>query len=121
MFVKGRNQREAARFSGLSRETVAKMCLFSLPPGCMRTKPVGKPKLGPLLLPVSAEILEADGTASVKQRYTARRIAERLREETWLLRRLHGGEGLCPALPGAGLRDLGAAGPPTVTCAGGLW
>ena len=54
MFVEGRNQRDAARFSGLSRETVAKMCLFSLPPGCMRTKPVGKPKLGPLLLPVSS-------------------------------------------------------------------
>jgi hypothetical protein len=31
---------------GLSRETAAKMCRFSLPPGYARTKPVGKPKLG---------------------------------------------------------------------------
>jgi hypothetical protein len=42
-------RREAARVFGLNRETVAKMCRFSLPPGYTRTKPVEKPKLGPLL------------------------------------------------------------------------
>ena len=80
VFVEGRSQREAARVFGLSRETVAKMCLFSLPPGYTRTKPVGKPKLGPLL-PVIDAILEADRTAPVKQRHTAKRIFERLRDE----------------------------------------
>ena len=80
VFVEGRSQREAARVFGLSRETVTKMCLFSLPPGYTRTKPVGKPKLGPLL-PVIDAILEADRTAPVKQRHTAKRIFERLRDE----------------------------------------
>ena len=80
VFVEGRSQREAARVFGLSRETVAKMCLFSLPPGYTRTKPVGKPKLGPLL-PVIDAILEVDRTAPVKQRHTAKRIFERLRDE----------------------------------------
>jgi len=80
VFVEGRSRREAARVFGLSRETVAKMCRFSLPPGYTRTKPVGKPKLGPLL-PVIDAILEADRMAPVKQRHTAKRIFERLRDE----------------------------------------
>ena len=61
VFVEGRSRREAARVFGLNRETVAKMCRFSLPPGCTRKKP----KLG-LLLPVIDAILEADQTAPVK-------------------------------------------------------
>ncbi len=80
VFVEGRSQREAARVFGLSRETVLKMCRFSLPPGYTRTKPVAKPKLGPLL-PVIDAILEADRAAPVKQRHTAKRIFERLRDE----------------------------------------
>jgi len=58
VFVDGNSRREAARIFGLSRETVAKMCRFSLPPGYTRTKPVEKPKLGPLL-PVIDSILQA--------------------------------------------------------------
>ena len=46
VFIEGNSRREAARVFGLSRETVAKMCRFSLPPGYVRTKPVEKPKLG---------------------------------------------------------------------------
>lgn len=65
---------------GLNRETVAKMCRFSLPPGYTRTKPVGKPKLGPLL-PVIDGILRADQAAPVKQRHSAKRIFERRRDE----------------------------------------
>jgi transposase len=80
VFIEGNSRREAARVFGLNRETVAKMCRFSLPPGYTRTKPVAKPKLGPLL-PVIDAILEADRTAPVKQRHTARRIFERLRDE----------------------------------------
>jgi len=80
VFIEGRSRREAARVFGVSRETVLKMCRFSLPPGYTRTKPVGKPKLGPLL-PVIDAILEADRTAPVKQRHTAKRIFERLRDE----------------------------------------
>ena len=80
VFVEGRGQREAARVFGLSRETVAKMCRFSLPPGDTRKEPAAKPKLGPLL-PAIDSILEADRTAPVKQRHTAKRIFERLRDE----------------------------------------
>ena len=76
----GNSRREAARVFALSRETVAKMCRFSMPPGYTRTKPVEKPKLGPLL-PVIDAILEADRSAPVKQRHTAKRIFERLRDE----------------------------------------
>ena len=60
VFIAGHSRREAARVFGLSRETVLKMCRFSLPPGYTRTKPIEKPKLGPLL-PVIEAILEADG------------------------------------------------------------
>ena len=80
VFIEGNSRREAARVFGLSRETVSKMCRFSLPPGYTRTKPVTKPKLG-TLLPVVDAILEADRTAPVKQRHTAKRIFERLRDE----------------------------------------
>ena len=56
------------------------MCRFSLPPGYTRTKPVAKPKLGPLLAVIDL-MLAADRTAPVKQRHTAKRIFERLRDE----------------------------------------
>jgi transposase len=80
VFIEGNSRREAARVFGLSRETVSKMCRFSLPPGYRRTRPVAKPKLG-ALLPVIDAILEADQTTPVKQRHTAKRIFERLRNE----------------------------------------
>ena len=82
VFVEGHSRRDAARVVGLNRETVAKMCRSSLPPGYTRTKPVNKPKLGPLL-PVIDAILEADRTAPVKQLHTAKRIFERLRDARW--------------------------------------
>src|SRR5690606_11132900 len=74
------SRREAARVFGLSRETVSKMCRFSLPPGYTRTRPAAKPKLG-ALLPVIDAILAADRAAPVKQRHTAKRVFERLRDE----------------------------------------
>ena len=77
VFLEGRSRREAARAFGLSRETVSKMCRFSAPPGYVRARPAAKPKLDPLI----GVILEADRTASVKQRHTAKRIFERLRDE----------------------------------------
>ena len=56
------------------------MCRFSLPPGYTRTVPVTKPKLG-ALLPVIDTIMDTDRTRPVKQRHTAKRIFERLRDE----------------------------------------
>jgi transposase len=65
---------------GLSRDTVLKMCRFSLPPGYTRSKPVARPKLD-AMLPVIDAILEEDRAGPVKQRHTAKRIFERLRDE----------------------------------------
>jgi transposase len=80
VFNDGKSRREAARVFGLSRETVSKMCRFSMPPGYVRQRPAAKPKLGPLIGVIEA-ILEADRTTPVKQRHTAKRIFERLRDE----------------------------------------
>jgi len=80
VFVEGRSRREAASVFGLSRDTISKMCRFSVPPGYVRLKPPGKPKLGPLI-PVIDAILAADVTAPPKQRHTAQRIFERLKAE----------------------------------------
>ena len=80
VFIEGNSRREAARVFGLSRDTIGKMCRFSVPPGYVRSKPPEKPKLG-ALIPVIDAILEADKTAPAKQRHTAKRIFERLRDE----------------------------------------
>ncbi len=48
VFLEGLSRREVARRLGLSRDTVGKMCRFSEPPGYARTKPVERPRLGPL-------------------------------------------------------------------------
>ena len=80
VFVEGKSRREAARVFGLSRDTIAKMCRYSVPPGYVRSKEPEKPKLGPLV-PVIDAILESDKTAPPKQRHTAKRIFERLRIE----------------------------------------
>jgi hypothetical protein len=48
------------------------MCRFSAPPGYVRSKPPGKPKLGPLIRVIDA-ILAADMMAPPKQRHTASR------------------------------------------------
>lgn len=79
VFVEDHSCREVSRAFGLSHETVSKMCRFSLPPGYTRTKPVGKPKLG-ALPPVIHEILMSDPGGPIKQRDSAKRIFERLRE-----------------------------------------
>jgi transposase len=98
VFVEGKSRREAARVFGLSRETIAKMCRYSAPPGYVRSKAPERPKLGPLV-PVIDAILEVDKTAPPKQRHTAKRIFERLRIEHGFAGGLYGREGLRP--PGA--------------------
>src|SRR3954451_17033445 len=62
VFNEGKSRREVARLLGLSRDTVGKMCRFSAPPGYVRSKPVARPKLGPLIGVIDA-ILEHDRTA----------------------------------------------------------
>jgi transposase len=80
VFLHGKSRREVARQLGISRDTVAKMCRYAAPPGYVRTKPVDRPKLGTLIGVIDA-ILDGDETAPVKQRHTAKRIWQRLRDE----------------------------------------
>ncbi len=80
VFVEGISQREAARRFGLSRMTVAKMMQFSIPPGYRRSRPPRRPKLEPYL-GVIDQILDQDTHQPKKQRHTAWRLFERLREE----------------------------------------
>jgi transposase len=74
------SEREAARQFGLARETVRKMLRYSIPPGYRRQQPVRRPKLGAWVAIID-QILEQDKAQGKKQRHTAKRIFERLRDE----------------------------------------
>ena len=78
--VEGLSEREAARRFGLARETVRKMLRYSTPPGYQWSKPARRPKLGPFT-GVIDQILSDDGERPRKQRHTAQRIFDRLRDE----------------------------------------
>ena len=86
--VDGMSIREASGVFGLHRDTVRKMLAHSVPPGYRRRKPPRRPKIGPYT-GVIDRILEGDPVSSTgqalnlpkKQRHTAKRIHERLREE----------------------------------------
>lgn len=74
------SQRDAARAFGISRDMVAKMLRHSEPPGYQRRKPLHRPTLGPYVGWID-ETLKADLARNRKQRHTAKRIFERLRDE----------------------------------------
>ena len=78
--VEGRSQRAVAREFGLSRETVRKMLAYAVPPGYQRQQPIKRPRLGPWLGVIDA-ILADDKQRPAKQRHTAKRIFDRLRDE----------------------------------------
>ena len=78
--VEGKSERQVAREYGLARETVWKMLQYSIPPGYRRQQPAKRPKLDPWVGVIDA-ILQEDRERSRKQRHTAKRIHERLREE----------------------------------------
>ena len=80
VMVDGMSMREAARVFGLHRDTVRKMLAYSVPPGYRRQSPPRKPKLEPYT-GVIDRILEDDLRRPRKQRHTAKRIFERLRDE----------------------------------------
>ena len=80
VMVEGMSIREAAREFGLHRDTVRKMLAYSVPPGYRRQISPRRPKLEPYT-GVIDQILEKDHSAPKKQRHTAKRIFERLRDE----------------------------------------
>src|SRR5262245_104220 len=73
-------KREACREYHLHWDTLKKILAHPEPPGYRLQRPRAKPALGPFLAVIHA-ILEADRQAPRKQRHTARRIFDRLREE----------------------------------------
>lgn len=76
----GKSIHEISRVYGVHRNTVRKMLRFSIPPGYQRKGQPRKPKLDPFIGVIGA-ILESDKERPRKQRHTAKRIFERLREE----------------------------------------
>jgi transposase len=120
--VEGMSIREAARVFGLHRATVRKMLRFSVPPGYRRQEGPKCPKLD-AFRGVIDRILEEDASRPKKQRHTAKRIFERLRDEHGFTggqtivkayvreRRQQGQEMFVPLVhpPGHGQADFGEA------------
>ena len=80
VFVEGLSEREAAKRFGLARGTVRKMLRYATPPGYRRRQPAQRPKLDPFTGIVD-QILIDDQERPKKQRHTAKRIFDRLRDE----------------------------------------
>ena len=78
--AEGMSQREAAKHFNISRDTVRKMLSYSEPPGYRRTAAVRRPKLEAFILVIDAW-LDEDRDVPRKQRHTAKRVFDRLREE----------------------------------------
>ncbi len=80
VYVEGLSEREAAKRFGIARETVRKMLRYRLPPGYRREQPIRRPKLDAFTGSID-QILSDDRERPKKQRHTAKRICERLRDE----------------------------------------
>lgn len=74
------SQREAARYFGIHRETVRKICENATPPSYHRRSKPMSTKLGPFMAFID-DVLKADKLVHFKQRHTARRVFKRLQEE----------------------------------------
>jgi transposase len=79
-FRQGMSKRAIARHFGISRDSVDKMIVYSVPPGYRRTAPVKRPKLDGFTEIIDRWLRE-DVDRPRKQRHTAKRVLDRLREE----------------------------------------
>lgn len=80
VLVEGASKRSIQREYKIHWKTLQKILREAEPPGYRQTQPRPKKKLGPFL-GVLEEILRQDQDAPPKQRHTAKRIFERLRDE----------------------------------------
>ena len=80
VLVDGLGKRAACREYDIHWDTLKKILDHPEPPGYRRATPRPRPKLDPFL-PAIHQILEGDRKAPKKQRHTARRVFERLRDE----------------------------------------
>ena len=76
----GLSVRAISRKTGLHRKTVQKMIALGIPPGYRQSNPRPRPRLGPFL-PLIDQMLELDRKGPPKQRHSAKRIFDRLRDE----------------------------------------
>jgi transposase len=74
------SKREACRHYDIHWLTLKKILAHEEPPDYRRVRPPRRPKVDPAL-PIIQAILDADATAPKKQRHTAHRIWQRLRDE----------------------------------------
>ena len=74
------SERAASRYFGISRDSVKKIMSFSVPPGYRRTAPIRRPKLDGFTEIIDGWLLEDQGR-NRKQRHTAKRVLERLRDK----------------------------------------
>ena len=80
VLVDGLSQRSVALEFCISSKSVRKMVSFSVPPGYRREQSPARPKLDAFVGVIDA-IVEEDRTRPARQRHTARRAWERLKEE----------------------------------------
>jgi transposase len=78
--VEGKSVRKASEEFGINRRTIRKMLKHPNPPGYQHKKGKERPKLGSVLEMVH-QIIEEDKNAPKKQRHTAKRVFERVKEE----------------------------------------
>lgn len=78
--IKGKSIRQIARELKHSRKTIRKAIMDPGIPAYTRKEPVAKPVIGPYLA-IIKQWLEEDRSRPVKQRHTAKRIYDRLKEE----------------------------------------
>jgi transposase len=76
----GVSKRALCEQAGISYKTLEKVLTHAEPPGYRRVAPYPQPKLGPYVERIR-EILTSDKALPKKQRHTAQRIFERLRDE----------------------------------------
>ena len=76
----GMTKRQAAKHFNISRDSVAKMVAYSTPPGYQRRSPIRRPKLDAFVSTID-HWLDEDLKVPRKQRHTAKRVFDRLRDE----------------------------------------
>jgi len=79
-YRQGVAKREISKRTGIHRGTIEKMLKYASPPGYRLSKPRTKTKLDPYIHIID-QILKDDRSAPKKQRHTAKRILDRLRQE----------------------------------------
>ena len=76
----GMSRRQAAKHFNISRDSVSKMLSYSTPPGYQRQSPIRRPKLDAFVSTID-HWLDEDVKVPRKQRHTAKRVFDRLRDE----------------------------------------